>query len=360
MEIEQVMSALVEEAPFRRPLMFASNASDLYPIFAIAQCTSDLTPDSCHGCLTSILNFMQTCCLHQRGWRYLSQSCWIRYEATPFFSVPSKTEIIRSRCSADDFPAALLASEQSNLLTVVAELESNANSSGFYNTTIRDQRVGDLFGLALCREDPAALPSSACAGCLHRARTAIAGECTKKTQGIMWYDDCLLRYSNQTIFNVVDSEGRTFCSGDSVSSDTANITITGAGAVVEAAVGNASLFASGTYTSRNANTSYVTAQCTRDLSRHNCQRCLGDGMNRIMTDNCTQRRGWQFLSGSCMIRYEAYPFFTQTAPTTTIPRGGPGGGGGGNSSPGGGGRRSSNVKVIAIFLPIVAVLFLGS
>ncbi|KAG6511415.1 cysteine-rich receptor-like protein kinase 29 [Zingiber officinale] len=360
MEPYEMMSALVEEAPFRRPLMFASNTSDLYPIFSIAQCTSDLTSAGCQRCLASILNSTRICCLSQKGWRYLSPSCWIRYEASPFFSVPGKTEIIRSRCSADDFPAALLASEQSNLQTAVAELESNANSRGFYNTTTGDQRVGDLFGLALCREDPAALPNNACTGCLHRARTAIAGECPNKTQGIMWYADCLLRYSNQSIFNVVDVEGRTFCSGDSVSSDTDNITVTGALELVEAAVGRASLFASGIITLSNANSSYVTAQCTRDLSRENCRSCLGNATSRIVTD-CRQRRGWQFLSGSCMIRYEVYPFFNQTVATIITPAAAPPpapGGGGRNSSREGGRSRSSNVKVIAIVLPIVAVLLL--
>ncbi|XP_042383619.1 cysteine-rich receptor-like protein kinase 25 isoform X2 [Zingiber officinale] len=368
MEPYEMMSALVEESPFRRPLMFASNASDLYPIFAIAQCTSDLTSAGCQRCLTSILAFTRTCCLRHKGWRYISPSCWIRYEATPFFA-GGDYSIIRSRCSDDDIPAAFLASEQSNLQTAIAELESNANSSGFYNTTTGDRRVGDLFALALCREDPAALPSSACTGCLHRASAAMAGECPNKTQGIMWYDDCLLRYSNQSIFNVVDVEGSTFCSDNSVSSDTDNITITGALALVEAAVGRASLFASGIITLRNSNTSYVTAQCTRDLSRENCRSCLGNAMSRIVTD-CRQRRGWQFLSGSCMIRYEVYPFFNLTASTITITAAAPPpalsaapppalGGGGGNPSREGRRSRSSNViRVIAIVLPIVAVLLL--
>ncbi|KAG6515125.1 hypothetical protein ZIOFF_025510 [Zingiber officinale] len=358
MEPYHVMSALVEVAASRRPLMFAANASDLYPIFAIAQCTSDLTSAGCRRCLTSILAFMRTCCLGHKGWRYIAPSCWIRYEATPFFDVTVYNEIIRSRCSADDFPALLLASDEANLETLVAQLGSSARSSGFYNATSGDRNSSNLFGLALCREDSAALPSGACTSCLYRASTAMAGECPNKTQGIMWYDDCLLRYSNQSIFNVVDGDGQTFCSEQSVSLETDNLTMSGASALVGVAVGRASLFASVVITISNADTSYVSVQCTRDLSRESCRSCLANGMNTIATD-CRQRKGWQFLSGSCMIRYEVYPFFNlSTAPPQAAPQLPPSGGGGG-SSQGGRRRRSSNVRIIAFALPIAGLLLLG-
>lgn len=52
-------------------------------------------------------------------------------------------------------------------------------------------------------------------------------------------------------------------------------------------------------------------------------------MNRISTD-CHQRKGWQFLSGSCVIRYEVYPFFNLTTapPPAAAPQLPPGGDGG--------------------------------
>ncbi|WOK92536.1 hypothetical protein Cni_G01227 [Canna indica] len=340
----EVMSELVQVAPLKKPLMFATNASTVYPVFALAQCSADLSRDGCRTCLATSLAFIKSCCTRAKGWRFLARSCWIWYESTPFFQYPNQgyTEIIRSNCSATD-----VSRSNNNLITLLSDLKSKVPLNGFYNASA-GANGSEVYGLALCREDPAELPSSGCTDCISTASGAIVNECPNKTEGIMWYDRCFLRYSSRSFFGVVDDKGQTFCSGEAISPEIDNMTVAEAWNLVQEAVQISSLFAAGAVVINDTDTSYVMVQCTRDLTGASCRSCLGTGMSGV-TSQCKEKRGWQYLSGSCAIRYEVYPFFNETR--AFIPPPAP-------DSSQGEQRKSSKIKIIAIVLPIVGVIFL--
>lgn len=85
----KMVSELVKVAPYQRPLMFATNATVNRSLFGLAQCTVDLSSAECGECLKTILANVTTCCSQSNGWRYLSPSCWVRYEAYSFLRPPS-------------------------------------------------------------------------------------------------------------------------------------------------------------------------------------------------------------------------------------------------------------------------------
>ncbi|XP_042471466.1 cysteine-rich repeat secretory protein 38-like [Zingiber officinale] len=190
-----ILSDLVQAAPQQRPFMFATNLSDMYPLFALAQCTADLSPDGCRRCLTASLAGIENCCIQRKGWRYLSPSCWIRYEPTPFFgNYPNNlsTYIIRSQCSSLDVQSDDLSARTANLRGLFDDLSAQAPATGFYSSSAGD---GDdrMYGLGLCAGDDAT--RGECAACLATAGQAIANECPNKTEGYMWYGPCFLKYS---------------------------------------------------------------------------------------------------------------------------------------------------------------------
>ncbi|KAJ8761635.1 hypothetical protein K2173_004411 [Erythroxylum novogranatense] len=58
---------------------------NLITVYAMVQCTPDLTFDQCNDCLTLASGFIPSCCNGKIGGRVVSFSCQLRYEAYLFF-----------------------------------------------------------------------------------------------------------------------------------------------------------------------------------------------------------------------------------------------------------------------------------
>ncbi|WOK92533.1 hypothetical protein Cni_G01224 [Canna indica] len=339
----EVLSELVQVAPLKRPLMFATNVSNIYPLFALAQCTSDLSADSCHQCLNTSLVAIKSCCAQKKGWRYLTPSCWIRYEPTPFFGdYPNakNTYIVRSQCAHNNFLSDNI--EQGNLRHLFLDLKSKVPLNGFYNTSAGESS-SKLYGLGLCGGD--ATPSE-CGDCLETAGKSIQDECPNKTEGYMWYRQCFLKYSGQSFFGTLDNHEHTFCNGGQLPLDIARNATMKLASLVQVATNNSLMYAADKAPINSTASSYLLVQCTRDLTSANCQFCLNTGIGR-MTSTCPQDKGWQYLTGSCTVRFELFPFFNETIAWTIAP---------GVQE---GGRPTSKVKIVAIVLPIAGVVLLG-
>ncbi|XP_016711093.1 putative cysteine-rich receptor-like protein kinase 9 [Gossypium hirsutum] len=78
---------------------------------------------------------------------------------------------------------------QANRGTVLSSLSSNSTrGDGFYNTTAGS--IPDtVYSLFLCRGD-------LCQACVTFATTDISQRCPNQTRAVVWFDECLLRYSD--------------------------------------------------------------------------------------------------------------------------------------------------------------------
>ncbi|KAG6515123.1 hypothetical protein ZIOFF_025508 [Zingiber officinale] len=345
----EVLSSLVQVAPLSKPLMFARNVSNMYPLFAQAQCTSDLSTENCSMCLRTILEAIKSCCIQRKGWRYFTPTCLVRYEPTPFFgNYPNAnfTYIIRSRCLPHNFLSSDISSREASLRSLLSDLHSRAPTTGFYSTS-SGENSNQLFGMALCRGD-LATPSGECTNCLDTAGAAIVDECPNKTEGFMWYSQCFLKYSDQNFFGMLDNNGSIYCDNGQGSSEIDATTNAKARSLVPFVVTNSLMFAADKVAINNTLSSYLLLQCTRDLSIDNCQSCLETGISTVTTA-CKLTRGWQYLSGSCNVRFETFPFYNETAASRIL-----------ELQPEGTTRsRSRKVKIIAIILPLVGAVLLG-
>ncbi|XP_078432753.1 cysteine-rich receptor-like protein kinase 10 [Wolffia australiana] len=58
--------------------------NDFQRVYALVQCTGDLSPRACSDCLKDEIGTIPTCCNGRRGARVYGGSCFIRYEIYPF------------------------------------------------------------------------------------------------------------------------------------------------------------------------------------------------------------------------------------------------------------------------------------
>ena len=73
-----------------------ANLSRSQTLYALAQCTQDLSPQNCRTCLAEGIEILPTCCDGKQGARVIFPSCNIWYEMYPFYglvtdNIPPKT-----------------------------------------------------------------------------------------------------------------------------------------------------------------------------------------------------------------------------------------------------------------------------
>ncbi|GMI77545.1 cysteine-rich RLK (RECEPTOR-like protein kinase) 10 [Hibiscus trionum] len=242
---------------------------------------------------------------------------------------------------------------QANRDALLSSLSSNGTrGDGFYNTT-SGRGADTVYGLFLCRGD---VSTSVCQSCATFAVDDISRRCPVETTAVIWYDECLVRYSNQSIFSsVAEAPAIVLANTQNITdqdrfNQQLQATMDDAATQAANATPGAKKFAIGEANFSTFQTLYTLAQCTPDLSTMDCDRCLQFAMGNLPTGV----RGGRLLTPSCNVRYEIYRFYNQTAvapppPPPATPRTPP---------PGGNGRRTWQIIVAVIAPIIVAILFL--
>ena len=88
------------------------------------------------------------------------------------------------------------------LLSILSSNASLASRNGFYNFTAGHDPSNMVYGLFNCRGD---VNPDGCGRCVANARGDILKKCWNQTTAFMSYDDeCLLRYSNESMFSRAD------------------------------------------------------------------------------------------------------------------------------------------------------------
>ncbi|CAI9773316.1 unnamed protein product [Fraxinus pennsylvanica] len=221
-----------------------------------------------------------------------------------------------------------------------------------------------VYGLFLCRGD---VNTDACQQCVENATTEVLQVCPKEKRATIWYDYCMLRYSNESIFSRVEQSFAVYLYNTQNITDEPNrfrqlLGETMNEIALEAI--NSSLpgkkFATKETNFTAFENLYTLAQCTPDLSSGDCDTCLRSAIPQLRTC-CDNKKGGRVIGESCNIRYETYPFFNSTVapappPTPNIPPIQPPPPSPSTSSQGNGG--ISKQVIIAIVVPIAVSLVL--
>ncbi|CAL9155985.1 antimicrobial ginkbilobin-2-like protein [Musa acuminata AAA Group] len=163
-------------------------------------------------------------------------------------------------------------------------------------------------GLALCRGD---IKSTACTTCVRTAGARVRDLCPNNKDGIIWFDECMLRYSDVEFFGEIDFDHRFYMWNRENVSDA--VMFDGKvenlmNRLKQKAYISPLLFATGEMEIGESQELYGLVQCTKDLSGGDCKKCL-EAVIGELPSCCDGKRGGRVVGGSCNIRYELYPFF---------------------------------------------------
>ncbi|XP_058198498.1 uncharacterized protein LOC131314017 [Rhododendron vialii] len=217
---------------------------------------------------------------------------------------------------------------RTNLNTLLSNLSSNSNASnGFYKSTAGSSPPDIAYGLFLCRGDVSAV---VCRDCVVYATGDTVQRCPGSKQVTIWYDECMLRYSNESMTpSILSVPGI----GGALLTNTQNVTnATRLNEVLEEVMTNITDRASSDdsgkkFATAEANYSsvqsvYGLAQCTPDLSDSDCNNCLRNCISQFPSC-CDAKRGGRVLFRSCNVRYEMYLFYNASAaplpPSPVVP-----------------------------------------
>ncbi|KAJ0081491.1 hypothetical protein Patl1_12065 [Pistacia atlantica] len=211
----------------------------------------------------------------------------------------------------------------SNLKLLFSTLSSNAtfntsngDSQVFFSNATAGQAPDEVHGLFLCRRD---LNSTICQDCVTFATRNVTKICPTGKLAIIWYDECLLRYSNQPFFSSVwQNPPISVSSAEGVTEadkfDDSVLSFMSA-AASDAATSRYKFAGAKKENFRVNKTLYVLLQCTQDLPAGDCLACL-QRANADLLWCCGGKRGGRVLTPSCISRFELYSFFGESFITT--------------------------------------------
>ncbi|XP_058078126.1 cysteine-rich receptor-like protein kinase 44 [Magnolia sinica] len=235
-----------------------------------------------------------------------------------------------------------------NLNRLLSSLSSNVSLTGFSSSTI-GENSNRIYGLAQCRGDTT---PTTCRDCLNTASQEIREKCPNRT-AIIWYDECLLRYSTSGISSSSSNSPMNYLWNPENASDPVRfnqIVDQMMDGLVSRAASGPGMYATNETKFTDFQTIYGLMQCTNDLSWRDCGACLENAVARIPTC-CDGKKGGRAVGPSCNVRFETYKFYNELAISPTPPL---------TNTTIAGKKQSSSRATVIVVLPIVVAVVLIS
>ncbi|XP_068324845.1 cysteine-rich receptor-like protein kinase 10 [Pyrus communis] len=286
--------------------------SDQITLYSLGQCTQDLSAAVCNRCLAVAIAQLPSCCSGKQGGRVLFPSCNVRYEIYTFYvqsaTAPKPTPAEAVRLDEDCPDTATFTPNstfQSNLKRLLSTLSSKATrDTGFYNDTVSSSQNPDdtVYGLFLCGVD--VVSTDDCKTCVATATSEALQRCPKRKNVIIWYDNCMLRYSDVSFFSRADDEP--FLPKENTGKLSVNqmsfyeVLAASVTELAAQASNESSKFATKTADVLGSISLKVLGQCTQDLSSRDCNWCLRRTIEKVPTI----QEGGRLLCPSCRLTIE--------------------------------------------------------
>ncbi|XP_074267726.1 cysteine-rich receptor-like protein kinase 15 [Silene latifolia] len=234
----------------------------------------------------------------------------------------SATNLLAHECSTTTF--ASNSKYETNLNTLFQYLRSNAtnptNSYGYHAATVGVGTNDVVYGHFLCRGDES---KSCCQDCVTLATVTDLANiyvCPNRNAATIWYDECMVRYSNESFFGTwAEDPGWGESNRQNVTGNVSHymqitkdmlLNITS-----QAANGGSNIkYATGAVQYSSSDTVYGLVQCTPDLSYDDCKKCL---VGVISTFPISE--GARYYQSNCNTRFETGQFFSGSVNVTGSP-----------------------------------------
>ncbi|KAI7745038.1 hypothetical protein M8C21_000017 [Ambrosia artemisiifolia] len=197
---------------------------------------------------------------------------------------------------------------RSNLRTLLNTLATNAPlQDGFFFNTSVGNGSDQVHGLVWCRAD--ASPDT-CSKCLEDFISIPLSDCPDIKDLAIWSSSCSLRFSNVSFFGELWNSSSSSIYGTSGLDDPA--VFARGFSMMETLVRNVSngplMFATDVIDVGENGERYGLGQCSRDLSKLDCENCLEGLLTRYHKSVLNQTE-WEMLGVSCGMWYDDLPFF---------------------------------------------------
>ncbi|KAJ1431724.1 Serine-threonine/tyrosine-protein kinase, catalytic domain [Sesbania bispinosa] len=266
-------------------------------------------------------------------------------------------------CSNDKGNYTANSTYRNNLNTLLSSLSSKTEIDyGFYNFSYGED-TDKIYAIGLCRGD---VQPDDCRNCLNNSRVLLTQNCPNQKEAIGWIDNCMLRYSNRSIFGIMETLPGLYMwnTNNATQVDEYNQVLGNLLRSIrdKATSGDSRLkYATGNVTGPNFQNIYGLMQCTPDLSDLKCDECLGGAISDL-PGCCNNKVGGRVIRPSCNIRYETYRFYQATAeaPSPLSPSTPPPPPPSINNTSSGGGKSNTSLIAIAIAVPVAVVVLVLS
>ncbi|XP_038894834.1 putative receptor-like protein kinase At4g00960 [Benincasa hispida] len=206
---------------------------------------------------------------------------------------------------------------KANLNNLLSTLTTHQIDYGFYNFSYGHDHKA--YAIGLCRGGVA--PQS-CKTCLNNSITLLSQNCPTQIEAVVWFEDCMLRYSDRSLFGVMDLRPTRYVVLPSNASDprfTELATDLLIKLTPEAASGDSRLkYATGKAQVPNFPVIYGDVQCTPDLPSNDCTDCLLGVIAQVRPVYYEAPRV-RILNPSCSIRFDFNRTFQDPRTSITSP-----------------------------------------
>ncbi|XP_020233065.1 putative receptor-like protein kinase At4g00960 [Cajanus cajan] len=242
---------------------------------------------------------------------------------------------------------------KTNLNTLLSNISSNTNIDyGFYNFS-QGQNSDKVNAIGMCRGD---VKPDACRSCLNDSRVLLTERCPNQKEAIGWYDNCMLRYSNRSIFETMEPAPTYFLWSPNNATDMDQFNEALRGLVdslrSKAASGDSlKKYAAGSAAGPSFQTIFALLQCTPDLSEQQCNDCLVRAISDI-SSCCAGYTNGRIGKPSCNLRFDTSPFYDSSADASPSPPPSD------TNTPPSEGNSNTTKIVIAVVVPTVVIVVL--
>ena len=203
-----------------------------------------------------------------------------------------------------------------NLNVLLYTLTTNASQQqdGYYMTIMGFGTTDAVNGLFLCRGD---INTTLCQQCVATAAKEITNRCPNQTEAVIWYEECLLRYTNKyfkfysTVPGLNPRDGKNISGVDFQRFNQSLYGLLNELAKEAANSASAKKFATGQVQVTASERVYGLGQCTTDLTSSQCETCLLNAIGTLPAC-CSGQQGAAAMLASCVVRYDMYPFYNVT------------------------------------------------
>ncbi|KAK4258895.1 hypothetical protein QN277_005292 [Acacia crassicarpa] len=325
-ELNKMLNDAVVEAT-KSAKKFATKEANLTSVgslYTLVQCTPDLSPQFCRKCLYGLIKLIPTIHTGYSG-RIQNPSCNLRFDGERFYykgdQPPSDFSLQESEspsladwnCSTTKANYTANDPYLNNLRNIFEDLSKSSNITIFHSTMVGN-KSNTIYGLFMCRGD---VSLQLCNECVNEGIWRLNISCSSSKEAIIWYDMCMLRYSNRSFFSTLHTQPIYTQSGvnmlQSQKDGFSRLLASTLNDLVMATLYSNPIGAKNFATKTVFNPSefitlYTLAQCTPNLNNQDCQKCLNDAQGQI-SSCCLGKKGGQVMNPSCNLRFELYRFY---------------------------------------------------